>query len=191
MRIVVINHITLDGVMQGPGRVDEDTRDGFGFGGWAAAGQDPRIIERVGGYMGSPDGGMLLGRRTYEDMLGTWNERGGPFKDGLNAAAKYVASSSPTTELRWANSTLLHGDVLGAVAALKEKPGGDLVIMGSGELIRSLLPHRLIDEFLLIIHPLVLGSGRRLFEHDVHEMRLQLVDSTAIETVILATYRAA
>ncbi|HWH96227.1 MAG TPA: dihydrofolate reductase family protein [Baekduia sp.] len=166
MRIVVINHITLDGVMQSPGRADEDTRNGFRHGGWAAAAHDQQVIDKIGEYMGKPDGGMLLGRRTYEDMLSTWNERGGPFKEGLNAAAKYVASGSSATELRWPNSTLLHGNVPAAVAALKEKPGGDLVIMGSGELIRSLLPDGLIDEFLLIVHPLVLGSGHRLFEHD-------------------------
>ena len=105
MRIVVINHVTLDGVMQGPGRPDEDTRDGFTQGGWAEPGNDPAMLEAIGERMGKPDGGLLLGRRSYEDMLSTWNARGGPFKDGLNAARKYVASSRPTTQLEWPNST--------------------------------------------------------------------------------------
>ena len=132
---------------------------------------------------------MLLGRRSYDDMLGTWNERGGPFKDSLNAATKYVASSSPDTELTWPNSTLLSGDVPGRVAELQLREGGNLVIMGSGQLIRSLLPHALIDEFLLILHPLVLGSGQRLFEHDNRRIELQLADSkTSATGTIIATY---
>jgi dihydrofolate reductase len=190
VRIVVVNHVTLDGVMQSPGRPDEDTRDGFTHGGWASSAPDQDILDAVGERMGVPDGGMLLGRRSYEDMLGTWNERGGPFKDALNGAAKYVASNSADAKLEWPNSTLLHGDVPADVADLKGRPGGNLVIMGSGELIRSLLPHGLIDEFLLMIHPLILGSGRRLFEHDGHDLSLQLVGSSATATdVIIATYR--
>jgi dihydrofolate reductase len=189
VQIVVINHVTLDGVMQGPGRPDEDTRDGFVHGGWATGTEDPVVMQAIGRRMGQPDGGLLLGRRSYEDMLGTWNERGGPFKKALNAAAKYVASSNQETELEWPNSTLLSGDVPAAVAALKRREGGNLVSMGSGELIRSLLPHGLIDEFLLLIHPLVLGSGRRLFD-ETQRLELQLVDSDAGATgVIIATYR--
>lgn len=188
MRLVVINHVTLDGVMQGPGRPDEDPRDSFIHGGWASASDDPAIFEAVGERM-SPQGGMLLGRRSYDEMLGTWNERGGPFKDALNAATKFVASRSPDTELRWPNSTLLSGDVPSRVAELKRRDGGNLVIMGSGRLIGSLLPHGLIDEFLLMIHPLVLGSGRRLFEHGSQRIELRLADSRAAATgVIIATY---
>lgn len=190
MKIVVVNHVTLDGVMQGPGRPDEDTRGGFTHGGWAGSAHDQAIIDAIGERMNTPDGGMLLGRRSYEDMLGTWNDRGGPFKDALNATTKYVASRSSGTQLAWPNSTLLDGDVATAVADLKEAPDGNLVIMGSGELIRSLLPHRLIDEFLLMIHPLVLGSGQRLFEHGGEALKLKLVESAGTETgVILATYR--
>jgi dihydrofolate reductase len=135
---------------------------------------------------------FLFGRRTYEELLSTWNARGGPFMDALNNTRKYVASSSPTTELEWPNSSLLHGDVPAAVRELKQQSGGNLVVMGSGQLIRSLLPHRLIDEFLLMIHPVVLGSGRRLFEHDDHFFELRLVDSVPTATgVILATYQPA
>ncbi len=192
MRIVVINHLTLDGVMQGPGRGDEDTRDGFSHGGWAGNAEDPTVQEAIGARMSAPGGGMLLGRRSYEDMLRAWNKRGGPYKDALNAADKYVASSDPQLELEWPNSTLLHGDVPAAVAELKERDGGNLVIMGSGVLIRSLLPHGLIDEFLLMVHPLVLGSGRRLFEHDEELVQLRLADCTGTESgVVLATYEPA
>src|SRR4051794_21298028 len=129
MRIVVINHITLDGVMQGPGRPDEDTRGGFVHGGWAARREDPMLVEAIGERMGQPDGGLLLGHRSYEDMLATWNEKGGPFKEGLNATPKYVVSSSPATPLAWPNSTLVHGDVPARIAELKRREGGNLVTM--------------------------------------------------------------
>jgi dihydrofolate reductase len=189
MRIVVINHLTLDGVMQAPGRPDEDTRGGFSHGGWATAANDEAMVRAIGERMAKPGGGLLLGRRSYEDMLGTWNARGGPFKDGLNNARKYVVSGTSATRLDWPNSTLVHGDVPASVAGLKQNSGGNLVIMGSGQLIRSLLPHGLIDEFLLMIHPIVLGVGQRLFEQDGFVTRLKLASSTATATgVILATY---
>jgi dihydrofolate reductase len=193
MRLVVLNHVTLDGVMQGPGGPDEDTRGGFRHGGWAAAGNDEVMNRAIAARFGEGGGGLLLGRRSYEQMLAFWNNAGGgPFKDRLNAARTFVASTSSATRLDWPNSALLHGDVPAAVAELKQEPGGDLVIMGSGRLIRSLLPHELIDEWVLVIHPLVLGSGQRLFDHEDHLTRLRLADSTATPTgVILATYQAA
>src|SRR3984893_16952369 len=136
MQIVVINHITLDGVMQAPGRPDEDTRGGFSHGGWAIPGNDQVMGQALGQRMGKPSGGLLLGRRSYEDMLASWNVQGGPYKDALNAARKYVASTSSATRLDWPNSTLLHGDIPAAVTDLKQNSAGDLVIMGSGRLIR-------------------------------------------------------
>lgn len=190
MRVLVVNHVTLDGVLQGPGRPDEDTRHAFRHGGWAQqAAQDPAIGAALGDRMGR-DFSWLFGRRSYEDMLGHWNEVGGPFKEGLNRTLKYVASSNPDTDLPWPNSTLLTGDVPAAVASLREQPGGNLVIMGSGQLIRSLLPHGLVDELLLMIHPIVLGSGQRLFGPAADKVPLTLVDSAATSTgVIVATYR--
>ncbi len=189
MRLVVINHLTLDGVMQSPGRPDEDTRGGFKHGGWAIPGGDAVMGNALGERMGRPDGGLLLGRRSYEEMLTSWNSQGGPFKDALNTAPKYVASTSSATKLDWPNSTLIHGDIPAAVAGLKQNLAGDLVIMGSGELIRSILPFGLIDEFLLMVHPLVLGSGQRLFEHDDQGAKVQLLNSTSSTTgVIIATY---
>ncbi len=191
MRIVVINHITLDGVMQSPGRPDEDTRAGFEHGGWAIAGNDELMSQALAARMGRPGGGLLLGRRSYEEMLASWNAQGGPYRDALNNAPKYVTSASSATRLDWPNSTLLHGDIPAAVAELKAGGRGDLVIMGSGRLIRSLLPHGLIDEYLLMVHPLVLGRGQRLFDHDGPRVQLRLLSSTATTTgVIIAAYEA-
>ncbi|HEY9288643.1 MAG TPA: dihydrofolate reductase family protein [Candidatus Dormibacteraeota bacterium] len=192
MRLVVLNHVSLDGVMQSPGRPDEDTRGGFRFGGWAVLNGDEVLARETGPSSREPGGGLLLGRRSYEEMLSAWNERGGPFKDALNAAPKFVASRSASTKLSWPNSTLLDGDVPTRVRELKERPGGDLLIMGSGALIRSLMPYRLIDEFILVIHPLILGSGQRMFPVDGEMTRLRLVKSVpTTKGAIIATYQLA
>jgi dihydrofolate reductase len=189
-KVIVMNHLTLDGVMQGPGRPDEDTRDGFERGGWGIPRSDETMVARMGERMGG-DRAFLFGRRTYEDLLAFWNAKGGPFKDALNNARKYVASSNPATRLDWPNSTLLHGDIPAAVADLKETSGTNLVIMGSGVLIGSLMAADLIDEYLLMIHPLVLGSGRRLFASGT-QASLRLVDSSTTSTgVLIATYEPA
>jgi len=189
MRIIAINHLTLDGVMQGPGDAGEDRRGGFTLGGWAAPRSDQAMLEAIGERMPKSDGGMLLGRVSYEAMLSAWNARGGPFKDALNNIRKYVASHDSTTSLPWPSSILVHGDIPAAVADIKSRSDGNLVIMGSGELIRSLIPHGLIDEYLLMIHPIVLGSGRRLFEHGVPHVDFTLASSTATPTgVILCSY---
>src|SRR5438874_2903977 len=129
--------------------------------------------------------------RTYDQLLASWNARGGPFKDALNNVPKYVASSNPATRLDWPNSTLLHGDVPAAVANLKQSSGTNLVIMGSGVLIGSLMAADLIDEYLLMIAPLVLGTGRRLFASGT-QASLGLVDSSTTSTgVLIATYEPA
>ena len=191
MRVLAVNHLSLDGVLQGPGRPGEDTRDGFRHGGWAQQDNDPAMVAAMGERMGQGFS-WLFGRRSYDDMLSYWNQAVGPFKDSLNGTRKYVASSNPEAILKWPNSTLLSGDVPAQIAALREQPGGNLVIMGSGQLIRSLLPHGLVDELFLMIHPLVLGSGRRLFGPDDDARRLRLVDSTPTGTgVLMATYRPA
>jgi dihydrofolate reductase len=124
-------------------------------------------------------------------MLGYWNTQDSPFKAALNNADKYVASRTLREPLPWPNSTLLQGDVAEGVAELKQQPGKDLIVWGSGELIQTLLPHELIDEFLLMIHPLVLGPGRRLFPDGGVPASLRLVDSTPTTTgVLVATYEA-
>src|SRR2546430_8594479 len=189
-KVIVMNWVTLDGVMQGPGRPDEDTRDGFDRGGWAVRYSDEAMVAKMGERMGG-DRVFLFGRRTYEDLLATWNARGGPFQDALNTARKYVASSNPATRLDWPNSTLLRGDIPAAVAELKESSGTNLVIMGSGVLIGSLMATDLIDEYLLMIHPLVLGTGRRLFAGGT-QASLALVGSSPTSTGgVMATYEPA
>jgi dihydrofolate reductase len=189
-RVIVTNTVTLDGVMQGPARPDEDTRDGFDRGGWAVPYSDRAGIAKMGERMGE-DRAFLFGRRTYEEVLATWNSRGGEFKDPLNDSQKYVASNNPETTLAWPNSTLLHGDVPAAVSDLKKRSETNLVIMGSGVLIRSLMAAGLIDEYLLLIAPVVLGTGRRMFDHGA-EASLELVECTATSTgVLMAVYRPA
>jgi dihydrofolate reductase len=194
MRIVVMNHITLDGVMQGPGRVDEDTRDGFVQGGWATSRSDDLVGQAMGERMAAGGGlaGWLFGRRTYEELLSHWNSvPDSPFAEALNNARKYVASTTLREPLAWPNSTLLGVDALKAVARVRAEPGGVLGIMGSGVLIQALRRESLIDEYLLMIHPIVLGSGRRLFPEGP-PTELTLVDiKTSSSGVILATYEAA
>jgi dihydrofolate reductase len=189
-KVIVMNGVSLDGVMQSPGRPDEDTRDGFEHGGWAVPYSDDATVAKMGERMGE-DRAWLFGRRTYEELLATWNARGGPFKDALNSAQKYVASNNPATRLEWPNSTLVHGDVPAAVAELKESSKTNLVIMGSGVLIGSLMAADVIDEYLLMIAPVVLGTGHRLFDGGTHAS-LRLVDSSTTSTgVLMATYEPA
>jgi dihydrofolate reductase len=189
-RVVVINHVTLDGVMQGPGRPDEDRRDGFEHGGWATPGSDEVVGAAMGALM-AESGGLLFGRRTYEDLLSYWNTQSdSPFTEPLNAARKFVASRTLREPLPWPNSTLLDGDAADAVAVLKAQPGEDLHVMGSGELIEALMRRGLVDEYMLMIHPLVLGSGRRLFADGSPATSLRLVDTkTATTGVVIATYQ--
>lgn len=195
-RIVVMNHVTLDGVMQGPGRPDEDTRGGFTQGGWGRRAETPddAVGKAMGERMAAGGGlaGWLFGRRTYEGLLSYWNQRpDSPFGPMLNSAPKYVASATAAEPLPWPNSTLLHGDIADAVGALRARSGGVLAIMGSGELIGSLMAAGLIDEYLLMIHPLVLGAGRRLFPGGV-QVPLRLTGSVTTATgVVIATYEPA
>ncbi|MFP3914019.1 MAG: dihydrofolate reductase family protein [Actinomycetota bacterium] len=192
MELVAVDHLSLDGVMQAPGRPDEDTRDGFDRGGWAVANSDEIMARAMGGGMasGAP---LLFGRRTYQDFHSFWpHQEGNPFKDVLDHAAKYVASTTLREPLPWQNSTLLEGDAVEAVARLKHQQGGEMVVLGSGELVRSLIPHRLIDRFVLMIHPLVLGTGRRLFPDDMPHLELKLADSvTTTKGVLIGTYELA
>jgi dihydrofolate reductase len=189
-KIIVVNHVTLDGVMQAPGRPDEDTRGGFGHGGWAIPGNDEVMGRKMGEGM-AKGGGLLLGRRTYVDFYGFWpNQPDNPFTEVLNNVPKYVASRTLKEPLPWANSILLGGDAADAVAKLKEQPIGDLTIMGSGELIGSLMAAGLIDEYLLMMHPLVLGTGRRLFAEGSHASLRLTYSVTTTTGVVIATYEA-
>ncbi len=193
MKTVVMNHVTLDGVMQAPGRPDEDRRDGFEHGGWAATGSaDPVVGQALGARMGQSRG-LLFGRRTYEDLLSFWNTQDSPFKDALNNAPKYVVSTTLGEPAPWPNTALIRDDVTRAVAELKgREEDGELHVMGSGELIQTLLRANLIDEYMLMIHPLVLGSGRHLFSHGTTPTSLRLVDCvTGTTGVVVATYASA
>ena len=193
-RLVVLNNVTLDGVMQAPARPDEDTRDGFTHGGWAIPYNDPVMARIMGeGMAQSAGGSMLFGRRTYMDFYSVWpNRTDNPFTPVLNAAQKYVASTTLEEPLPWVNSTMLKGDVAEAVARLKEQSEKDIMILGSGELTESLMRHNLIDEFTLVIHPLVLGTGRRLFLDGGAPATFRLAKAVPTTTgVIIATYQVA
>jgi dihydrofolate reductase len=186
-----VNNLTLDGVMQSPSHPDEDRRDGFDRGGWAS----PYADDVMASYMakGIEQGGsMLFGRRTYEQFASFWPHQpdDNPYAAVLNTRQKYVVSSTLRDPLPWANSTPLEG--VEAVAGLKEQPGGDIVLLGSGELAQSLMRHRLVDEYVLSIHPLILGSGRRLFPEGSPFAKLQLVESVTTTTgVLIGTFRPA
>ncbi|HEY6693497.1 MAG TPA: dihydrofolate reductase family protein [Solirubrobacteraceae bacterium] len=184
--VSVVTHVTLDGVMQAPGRPDEDTRGDFDHGGWAVPYFD-EVLGRAMGERMTSDGAMLLGRRTYEDFAGFWpKQTDNPFTPVLNRRRKYVASTTLAEPLPWENSTLLTGDVGAAVAALDT----ELTVLGSGELIRTLMQRDLVDEFVLTIHPLVLGTGRRLFGDGGPPATLELVDAIPTTTgVVIATYQ--
>jgi dihydrofolate reductase len=194
MRMVIVNNsLTLDGVMQAPGRPDEDRRGGFEHGGWAQRYFDSVMADVAAEGMAKGTA-LLFGRRTYEDFASFWPNQtdDNPFTPVLNESQKYVASTTLEEPLSWANSTLLRGDAAQAVATLKEEPGKDLVVLGSGELVQSLMRRNLVDQYVLLIHPLVLGSGRRLFPDDGAFAALRLVDSKTTTTgVVIATYQPA
>jgi dihydrofolate reductase len=189
-RIDVVERVTLDGVMQAPGAPDEDPSGGFEHGGWAAPYDDEVLVREMSKGMGSHE--LLLGRRTYEILRSAWAEptEPNPFSAVLTETPKYVASTTLEEPLPWANSTLLDGDAVADVARLKEADGKDLVIMGSGNLAQALMEAGLIDAFTLLIHPVVLGEGRRLFPDGgaLAKMRLDELTTTT-KGVAIATYR--
>lgn len=191
-KVVVNMSLTLDGVIQAPGRPDEDTRGGFQYGGWALPYFDPIMFSNAGEGMAKMPN-LLFGRRTYEDFFAVWPKRtDNPFTEVLNNFQKYVASTTLKEPLPWQNSRLLTSDAATAVAKLKEQSSKDFVVLGSGDLVQSLMRHNLIDEYVLSIHPLVLGSGRRLFPDGSPFAALQLVGAKTTTTgVVIATYRPA
>src|SRR5829696_8414929 len=189
-KVVAIEHLTLDGVMQGPARPEEDTRDGFEYGGWAAR-NDPAMMEALGARMGS-SWSLLVGRTTYEDFAKVWpnQPKPNPFTEALNNVEKFVASTTLVEPLPWQNSTLLKGDATDAVAKLKKERDKTLVIFGSSVLVQSLMGRDLIDEYVLQFHPLVLGKGGALSPNASPLTKLGLVDwVSAGPGVIIATYR--
>jgi dihydrofolate reductase len=190
-KVGVFNHVTLDGVVQAPGRAEEDTRGGFERGGWASARMD-EVMGRVMSQDMNKGGALLLGRRTYEDFYEYWPKQpDNPISRRLDNVRKYVASRTLTEPLPWSNSLLLGGDAVDTIAKLKADSDHDLTILGSGELIGSLIAADLIDSYVLMIHPLVLGSGRRLWPEGAH-VPLRLTGSVTTTTgVVIATYERA
>jgi dihydrofolate reductase len=192
MRKVVVNEfLSLDGVAQAPGGEDEDTSGGFAHGGWSMKYMDDASMNRVLGAINEA-GAYLLGRRTYEIFAAYWPnapEEEQVIAEPLNTKPKHVASTTLENPLDWENSTVLKGSVPGAVAALKQEEGGDLHVIGSLDLLGTLFEHELVDELRLMIDPVLLGGGKRLFVDDAKLRPLQLVDSQVTTTgAILATY---
>ncbi len=191
-KVVVVENVTLDGVMQAPGGADEDARGGFRYGGWAHPYADQVMAAAMGKGM-SEDSAMLFGRHTYEQFHAFWSKQtdGNPYTEVLNRKRKYVASRTLAEPLPWENSSLLEGNAADAVAALKRQVEDDLVVLGSGELVRSLASAGLVDVYRLSIHPLVLGTGRKLFGKGEEAYgTLELVDAVPTTTgVIIASYR--
>lgn len=188
----VVNSISLDGVIQAPAQPDEDTSNGFTHGGWAAPYADAKMMDAMSGGAAG-EGVLLIGRRTYDDFAAAWPKAPAenPFTQVMHEYRKYVVSTTLTEPLEWNNSTLLTGGPIEAIAALKDELDGGITILGSGTLIRSLLRHNLIDEFTLLIHPLVLGSGIRMFDDDSFAT-LKLQKTTITDTgVVIATYTPA
>ncbi|MCE4265423.1 dihydrofolate reductase [Rhodococcus globerulus] len=193
MKLTTITNVSLDGVMQGLGGADEDRRGGFERGGWALPlfGKDIEGTTFVKDVYQRADA-FLFGRRTYEIFAGYWGvmeDSGNPIATALNTRPKYVASTT-LTEPGWANTTVLSGDLATAIRELKAKPGGELQVHGSGNLVRRLFDNRLVDEITLLIYPMIIGQGTRLFPESGPDIALDLVDSQVTSKgVTIQVYR--
>ena len=195
MRVVVSEFMSLDGVVQAPGGAEEDTSGGFAHGGWSMPYFDPEVMGAVIGEGMSAAEALLFGRRTWQVMATAWPERAGdPFADQMNAIKKYVVSRTLTQDdMTWNNSTLLSADgAVADIAALRREVGGDLVTWGSVSLVSALLAAGLVDELNLMIEPIVLGGGKRIFPEDGIARPMQLVKCVTASTgVQVCTYRPA
>jgi dihydrofolate reductase len=193
-RVIVQEWVSLDGVVQAPGSPNEDKSGGFKHGGWHLPYFDDMSRNWVVQNL-TEAGGYLLGRRTYENFAGHWPNASPEeqvIAQPLNTKPKFVASTTLKDPLPWQNSTLLKGDVAAAVAALKQKDGGNLLVIGSPKLLQTLIDHDLVDEFRMMIDPLVVGGGKRIFTNDGALRPLRLVESRVTTTgAILATYAPA
>jgi dihydrofolate reductase len=190
-RIIVSEFLTLDGVMQAPGNPDEDRSGGFEHGGW----QPPYVDDVFGTTMMdafAATGGLLLGRRTYDAFAAFWpgQPADDPLAATMNGLRKYVVSTTLREPLAWQNSTLIGGDVAAEVARIKAGPGKEIQVIGSGALVQELIRADLVDAYRLMVHPLVLGSGKRLFREETAPTRLRLVESKPTSTgVLILTYQ--
>ena len=195
MRIILSDFVSLDGVVQAPGGKKEDTDGGFEHGGWSMRFFDADSMGPVIDEAMETTEALLFGRRTWETMAAAWPSRAGdPFADQMNAVAKHVASRTLTQDdLYWENSSLLPADdAIGAVRALREKHGGDIQVMGSSSFAGQLIESDLVDEYRLMIEPIMLGGGKRLFPDDGRARPLELVSVTPASTgVLVCIYRPA
>lgn len=185
MRVVVSEFMSLDGVVQAPGGPTEDTSGGFRHGGWSMPFFDPEVMGAVMSEHAERNEVLLQGRRTYQVSAAAWPERSGdPFSDWINRAQKYVVSDTLTdADLTWQPTTIIRGaDLVSTVAALRDKPGGDIYVYGSLSVARSLLTAGLIDELLLMIEPITLGGGKTLFPTDGEARRYRLTSATTAST---------
>jgi dihydrofolate reductase len=188
MQIILSDFMSLDGVVQAPGGREEDTDGGFAHGGWSHPYFDMEAMGAVIDEVLGKTDALLFGRRTWQTMAAAWPERGGdPFADRMNAIPKYVASRTLTQDdLTWNGSTLLPGDdAIGAIRDLRAKDGGGLQVMGSSSLAAQLIEHDLVDEYRLMIEPILLGGGKRLFPEDGGARPLELVSATTASTGVL------
>ncbi|KPQ44044.1 MAG: hypothetical protein MPEBLZ_01381 [Candidatus Methanoperedens nitroreducens] len=191
-KIIVSEFLTLDGVMQAPGSPDEDRSGGFNHGGWQMPYFDDIFAKAIiEGLTGA--GGFVVGRKTYEIFAAYWPTAPAEvqaFAEPLNNLPKFVASKTMREPLAWNNSTLIAGDVVKEVAKLKRQSGNDLRVIGSGELVQTLMKHDLVDEYDLMIHPLVLGSGKHLFREGGSKQTLKLLDfKTTSKGVTILKYK--
>ncbi|MFD6530427.1 dihydrofolate reductase family protein [Streptomyces sp. NPDC060184] len=193
MRIVISEFMSLDGVVQAPGGPEEDTDGGFAHGGWSHPFFDPEIVGGTFDDVLAKADALLFGRRTWQTMAGAWPDRAGdPFADRMNTIEKYVVSGTLSAQdLVWANTTLIPGgDAVGRIRALREAGGGDLAVMGSPTLARTLLSEGLADELRLMIMPVLLGGGKTIFPADGGLRALELVSTvTSAAGVNVCTYR--
>jgi dihydrofolate reductase len=186
----VIEFLSLDGVMQAPGDPEEDTEGGFRHGGWQRPYFDEVLASSAAEGMAATDA-YVFGRKTYEKMAAYWPTapEDDPYARHLNSMPKYVASTT-LEDVEWRNSTLIRGNVAEEVAKIKREPGGNIAVLGSGDLIQTLVRHDLVDEYFLGVFPIVLGSGKRLFRELDQARKLELVDSKTTSTGgVLLTYR--
>ncbi len=195
MRIILSHFMSLDGVVQAPGGPEEDTDGGFGHGGWSMPYFDPEAMGSVIDQVMATTEALLFGRRTWQTMAAAWPERAGdPFADRMNQIPKYVASRTlRQDELTWPNSTLLApDDAIGAIRELRARDGKGLQVMGSASLSAQLVAHDLVDEYRMMIEPVLLGGGKRIFPDDGSARPLELVSTTTAGTgVLVCTYRPA
>ena len=189
-KIIVSEFVTLDGVMQAPGDPNEDRSGAFEHGGWQLAYFDDIFGATMMDAFAATDG-MLLGRLTYDNFAAFWPKQppDDPLAGTMNGMQKYVVSTTLAEPLAWENSTLIKSDVRGAVANLRAAPGKEIQVIGSGELVQTLIQHDLVDAYRLMVHPLVLGKGKRLFRDGTRLTRLRLVDAKPTTTgVLILTY---